>query len=88
MGPYGHSVAGDQMRLIAFALLIAFTCTTAAQAQVSPNAATEPNRQAPVGHRQPTPQSVGKAEAERGTPSQPQSRGRDLGSELSICRGC
>jgi hypothetical protein len=49
-----------------------------------------PTRQAPIGHRQPTPDSVGKAEVERGTnPNpQPQPQGRDFGSELSICRGC
>jgi hypothetical protein len=77
--------------MLAFAVL---TCAPAmaarAQTQTSPAQST---RDAPVGHRQPTPQSVGSAEATKETKpgSRPQAGrdlGRDLGSELSICRGC
>jgi hypothetical protein len=55
-------------------------------AQTVPPADT--GRSAPVGHRQPTSESVNAAKANRGTAQQSQPRGRDLGSELSICRGC
>jgi hypothetical protein len=55
-------------------------------AQTVPPAATRPS--APVGHRQPTNESISAAKANRGTAQQPQPRGRDFGSELSICRGC
>lgn len=77
------------LRLVTLALM-ACSWATAPQAQVQPNGGTAPARQAPVGHRQPTPESVGKAQVERGTnpASQPQSQGRDFDSELSICRGC
>jgi hypothetical protein len=78
-----------KIRLVSLALMT-WSLATAAQAQVQPNEQTVPTRQAPVGHRQPTPNSVGKAEIERGTNPTPQrqSQGRDFGSELSICRGC
>jgi outer membrane biosynthesis protein TonB len=81
------------IRVVSLALMI-WSWTTAVQAQVQPNEAIVPTRQAPVGHRQPTPDSVGKAEVEHGTnpapqpQPQPQPEGRDYGSELSICRGC
>jgi len=55
-------------------------------AQTVPPAVT--GRSAPAGHRQPTSESINAAKANRGTAQQPQPRGRDLGSELSICRGC
>jgi hypothetical protein len=78
-----------KIRLVGLVLLT-MSWAAAAQAQVQTNEETMPTRQAPIGHRQPTPDSVGKAEVERGTnPNpQPQPQGRDFGSELSICRGC
>ena len=56
-------------------------------AQTVPPAVTG-RSSAPVGHRQPTSESINAAKANRGTAQQPQPAGRDLGSELSICRGC
>jgi hypothetical protein len=79
-----------KIRLAGLALLT-LGWAISAQAQVPPpNDETAPTRQAPIGHRQPTPDSVGKAAVERGTnpTPQPQSQGRDFGNDLSICRGC
>jgi hypothetical protein len=53
-------------------------------------------REAPIGHRQPTAQSVGKAEeqkgenpqSQKGDNSKSQTRGVDLDKNLMICRGC
>jgi hypothetical protein len=75
-----------KIRLVSLALMT-WSWAAAVQAQVQPKG-TVPARQAPVGHRQPTPGSVGKAQVEHGTNPAPQPKGRDYGSELSICRGC
>jgi hypothetical protein len=55
-------------------------------AQTVAPAVTE--RSVPAEHRQPTGESINAAKAGRGTAQHPQPSGRDLGSELSICRGC
>lgn len=78
-----------KIRFVSLAL-ITWSWATAVQAQVQPNEGIVPSRQAPVGHRQPTPDSVGKARVEHGAnpATQPQQQGHDYGSDLSICRGC
>jgi hypothetical protein len=45
-------------------------------------------RPAPVGHRQPTVDSVEKARADKRSTSKSQQRGSDLDKNLIICRGC
>jgi hypothetical protein len=43
---------------------------------------------APVGHRQPTVQSVQKAQAEKTTEPKSRAPSADLDKNLTICRGC
>lgn len=77
-------------RCIVAAIFLTIPFATALQAQSQTNPPTGSGRVAPVGHRQPTAESVGSALSARGTNAapQPQSQNRDFGSELSICRGC
>jgi hypothetical protein len=48
-------------------------------------------RQAPIGHLQPTAESVKRAKAERGEKkdrAKPAQSNVDIGKDLTICRGC
>jgi hypothetical protein len=72
-------------------LALAFTASVPAEAQTqtgNPPAQAGKLWQAPVGHRQPTIQSVEKARSEKGDASKSQQRGSDLDKNLIICRGC
>jgi hypothetical protein len=57
---------------------------TSTSGQLAPNV-----RPAPVGHRQPTVDSVEKAQSAKGDSQKSQTtRGSDLDKNLMICRGC
>jgi hypothetical protein len=68
--------------VMAVTATIAGASTTAAWAQAN----TVP--EAPIGHRQPTVDSVDRAEAERGKKPEQPSQGRDPLSEPKICSDC
>jgi hypothetical protein len=73
------------------AVVLAGPIGVGAQTSSSVNASPSIGRQAPVGHRQPTVQSVEKAQAEKGDQrDQANSRAPsvDLDKGLTICRGC
>jgi hypothetical protein len=86
------------MRVMIFVAALAVVLTgpidVGAQTSGSVNATPTPGRlmPAPVGHRQPTAQSVQKAQAERGGDQRDQSNSRapsvNLDKGLTICRGC
>jgi hypothetical protein len=74
------------VQVVSFTLVLA--SATPLLSQERNDAATERNTSAPTGHRQPTIDSVNKATAGKTEKPTSQPRGRDLGGELTICRGC
>jgi len=89
LGPRQQGVEAIMIVLIRTVLFLVLVSATTTSLLAQENAAA-PARQAPPGHRQPTADSVSRAAADRAAKTEPQSRGngRDLGGELTICRGC
>jgi len=81
------------MRFVMFAAGLTLVLTSPfevrAQADTSTPASTlGTSRQAPLGHRQPTADSVEKARAQKGNGPKAQQPRNDLDKDLMICRGC
>jgi hypothetical protein len=75
-------------RIASWIMVTTLTATTAGLMPTAVWAQTTTVPQAPIGHRQPTVDSVDRAEAERGKKPEQPSQGRDPLSEPKICSDC
>jgi hypothetical protein len=75
-------------RIASWIIATTLTATTAGLVPTAVRAQANTVPQAPIGHRQPTVDSVDRAEAERGKKPEQPPQGRDPFSEPKICSDC